>query len=195
MHALLKYLLLVLEVFLVLGPFSILKDFYLCIQNLWPFLFYDLGCYLIRESHYNHLAALELVVYIAYITGKSYSYHHLLFPPYFLPGFQGAQTLAFWVSRVEFYFAEWSKNVKIRKTHNLHYKERWKRKESADLQLGLKVGGRVGWRVGYPWTSVIIGEKMKSAEYNFDCFYTHWEMQIKTEITFFFNLWSLDWWL
>lgn len=24
-------------------------------------------------------------------------YHYLLFPPYFLPGFQDAQTLAFWV--------------------------------------------------------------------------------------------------
>lgn len=34
LYTLLKYLLMFLDTFLVLGPFDILKDFYLCIQNL-----------------------------------------------------------------------------------------------------------------------------------------------------------------
>lgn len=83
-----------LDTFLVLGPFDILKDFYLCIQNLWPSLFMTWAVLWVREGHFNHLAALELAVYKLYITGKHYITINC-FLPYFLPSFQGAQIRAF----------------------------------------------------------------------------------------------------
>lgn len=96
LHALLKYLLMVLDVFLVLGPFNILKDFYLCSQNLWPFLFYDLGCFVWSERVITTTWQIRAAC-LHSLYNREELYHYLLFPPCFLPGFQGARALAFWV--------------------------------------------------------------------------------------------------
>lgn len=133
--------------FLCLGPLQYIKRF--LSLHLKPLTFFVLWLgltYLFRESHYNHLAALALALFIVYITERSYSQQYSLFP--------STVSLA---SKVNRFLLSGSsprtllcsnrlngvKNVKIRKTHWISFMKSWKMKrkeESTNLKLDCEGG-------------------------------------------------------